>query len=202
MPRAAAWTRATPPIGPGGPPTVEQVQTGATLSSVTQLDLRTLRIRSGEQFRDTRQVHVDPLTLAGQRYAAVPREPEADVVVTRTRSGFVLELSLDARLHGPCFRCLDDTALTLPLRGREYHSSDAPEADELRSQYVSDDRLDLSAWARDLLALALPDKILCRDECAGLCPVCGKNLNAEPHEHAEAGDDPRWEALAELRERL
>ena len=38
------------------------------------------------------------------------------------------------------------------------------------------------AWARDTVALALPDKILCRPDCAGLCPQCGKNLNDEPHD--------------------
>ena len=42
------------------------------------------------------------------------------------------------------------------------------------------------SWARDAVALALPEKILCRPDCAGLCPECGKNLNDEPHEH-EAG---------------
>jgi uncharacterized protein len=48
--------------------------------------------------------------------------------------------------------------------------------------------------------LALPDKILCRDDCAGLCPVCGKDLNDEPHEHVEERTDPRWEKLSRLRE--
>jgi uncharacterized protein len=52
------------------------------------------------------------------------------------------------------------------------------------------------------VALALPDQILCRPDCAGLCPVCGKDLNAEPHAHDEEHGDPRWEALAELRENL
>ena len=63
-----------------------------------------------------------------------------------------------------------------------------------------DDRLDLSAWARDSLILALPDKILCRPDCAGLCPVCGKDLNAEPHEHVEERTDPRWAKLSQLRQ--
>ena len=68
-------------------------------------------------------------------------------------------------------------------------------SDEYRS-YL----LDLSAWARDAIALALPDQILCRDDCAGLCPECGKDLNAEPHEHVEERTDPRWAALESLRE--
>jgi uncharacterized protein len=50
--------------------------------------------------------------------------------------------------------------------------------------------------------LALPDKILCREDCAGLCPVCGKNLNLEPHGHEGEETDPRWAGLAELRDSL
>jgi uncharacterized protein len=54
----------------------------------------------------------------------------------------------------------------------------------------------------DSIVLALPDKILCREDCAGLCPVCGRNLNREPHGHEGEESDPRWAALAELRESL
>ena len=55
---------------------------------------------------------------------------------------------------------------------------------------------------RDAIALALPEQILCRTDCAGLCPTCGKDLNLEPHEHEEEHGDPRWSALAALRDRL
>ena len=60
---------------------------------------------------------------------------------------------------------------------------------------------ELRAWARDSLVLSLPDQILCRPDCAGLCGECGKNLNDEPHTHEEEHVDPRWAALEELRER-
>ena len=56
------------------------------------------------------------------------------------------------------------------------------------------------AWARDALALALPAQLLCREDCAGLCPVCGANLNeAGPEHRHEAEPDPRWAKLRELR---
>jgi uncharacterized protein len=119
--------------------------------------------------------------------------------VTRASSGTVLELALDVSLHGPCFRCLTDAELPLSLRLREYQAT-KPEGEEERTEYLDGARLDLSAWARDAIALALPDQILCRPECAGLCPVCGKDLNAEPHEHAEERTDPRWAKLSELRQ--
>jgi uncharacterized protein len=64
------------------------------------------------------------------------------------------------------------------------------------------EELDLGAWAHDALALAMPEKHLCRSDCAGLCPVCGESLNdSGPEEHVhERALDPRWEKLRELRQ--
>ena len=88
------------------------------------------------------------------------------------------------------------------IDAREYHANEPGDAEELRSEYVVDDQLELSAWARDAIALALPDQILHAPDCAGLCPVCGKDLNVEPHTHDEDTPDSRWSALEELRDRL
>jgi uncharacterized protein len=170
--------------------------------AVTIVDLRAVRLVPGEQFRDTRGVDLDPFELGGQRYAPEPESPDATLTLTRTTTGLMLELAFEARLVGPCFRCLAETAVTTPFSGREYHATDADADEELRTPYVADGRVDLSAWARDAVALSLPDKILCRPDCAGLCPLCGKDLNLEPHEHAEEALDPRWAALANLKERL
>ena len=169
---------------------------------MTILNLRTLKLRSGEQFVTEREIQLEPLELGGQRYQPVPETVPAQLTITRASTGTVFELGFHVRLHGPCFRCLDDAVLDLPISAREYQAT-APEGDEeLKTPYLEDDRLDLSVWARDALALELPDKILCRADCAGLCPVCGKNLNAEPHQHEKDESDPRWSALAELRDRL
>jgi uncharacterized protein len=169
---------------------------------VTTLNLRTIRLRSGEQFTDEREVQLEPLELGGQRYLPVPEKVPAELSISRATTGTVFELRFRTRLHGPCYRCLADAALGLPISAREYEATSPGSADELRTPYVVDDKLDLSAWARDALALALPDKILCRPDCAGLCPICGKDLNRQPHTHDDEELDSRWAALAELRDRL
>ena len=65
---------------------------------------------------------------------------------------------------------------------------------------MRDGVLDLGGWAHDALALALPALILCRPDCAGLCPVCGVELRDAGPDHAhEADPDPRWAKLSELR---
>jgi len=168
---------------------------------VTTFNLRNLRLRSGEQFVDAKDVELEPLELGGQRYEPVPSTVPATLTITKASTGTVFELDFAARLHGPCYRCLGGAVLESPLQLREYEARN-PDSDELRTPYVVDDKLDLSAWARDAVVLSLPDQILCREDCAGLCPTCGKDLNAEPHTHDEERSDSRWAALAELRERL
>ncbi len=169
---------------------------------MTTLDLRKYRLRSGESLRDEQEVEIAPIELGGQRYIVVPENVPAELTVTRASTGTVYELRFHVRLHGPCFRCLGDAVLDDDLSLREYQAESPGGADELTTPYVKNNRLDLSAWARDGLVLALPDKILCRPDCAGLCPVCGLDLNAEPHEHEGKEADPRWAALAELRDEL
>ena len=168
---------------------------------MTTFNLRTLKLRSGEQFADALDVQLDPLELGGQRYLPVPETVLAELSITRASTGTVFELHFDTRLHGPCYRCLADAVLDVPISAREYQAKN-PDSDELRTPYLDEDRLDLSAWARDAVVLALPEQILCRADCAGLCPVCGKDLNAEPHTHDEERTDSRWAALAELRDQL
>ena len=168
---------------------------------MTVFNLRTLKLRSGEQFVDARDIRLEPLELGGQRYLPVPETVPAELSITRASTGTVFELRFRNRLHGPCYRCLNDAVLELPISAREYQATN-PDSEELRTPYLDDDRLDLSAWARDAIALALPEQILCRPDCAGLCPICGKDLNAEPHSHDEEQPDSRWAALAELRDRL
>jgi uncharacterized protein len=169
---------------------------------VTTFNLRTVRLQSGEQFRDVKEVELQPFGLGGQRYIPIPEKPEAALTLTRTSSGLLLELEFSVRLVGPCVRCLGDAAVAIDVKAREYQATSPGESDELTTPYVKDDTLDLSAWARDSLALGLPDKILHDPDCAGLCPVCGKDLNEEPHTHEDVAADPRWAALDELRGKL
>jgi uncharacterized protein len=168
---------------------------------VTSFNLRQVKLRPGEEHSEALEVELPAFEFGGQRYLPVPEQVEAGLVITRATTGTVFALKFTARLFGPCVRCLDDAVLEVPITAREYQPS-SPDDEELTTPYVIADQLDVSAWARDAVALALPAKILCRPECAGLCPVCGKNLNEEPHEHEEETPDSRWDALEALRERL
>jgi uncharacterized protein len=168
---------------------------------MTSFDLRQLRLRPGEEHREALEVELPAFEFGGQRYVPMPEQVPAELALTRATTGTVFALTFTVRLHGPCYRCLGDAALELPIEAREYQAV-SPEDEEMTTPYLADQTLDVSAWAGDAVALALPDKILCRPDCAGLCPVCGKNLNDEPHEHVEETADPRWAVLETLRKEL
>ncbi len=163
------------------------------------LDLGRLRMDAGEGRRiDDLEVGLDGLELGGQRYGAPPAVPVVLDVSRMTGGGYALRLRFAGALRGPCMRCLADAAPEVAVDAREVH--DPRDDDELRSPYVSGQTLDLRAWARDALALALPNQVLCRPDCAGLCPICGEDLNAAGPAHAhEPEPDPRWAPLRELR---
>jgi uncharacterized protein len=119
--------------------------------------------------------------------------------VSRTAAGYAMRLRFSGELSGPCVRCLEAAAILVDVDAREVDQPSSRD-EELLSPYVAEGILDLSGWARDALALALPQQLICRPDCAGLCPVCGESLNdaeAGAHDHPK-DPDPRWAKLREL----
>jgi uncharacterized protein len=162
-------------------------------------DLGGLRLTTGEGRRLELHVAIDPVELGGESYAVLPPMVPAVLDISRTTgSGYALRLRFTVTLDGPCMRCLSAAAAEIEAEAREVSQPGA--GDELESPYVQDDVLDLRAWARDALVLALPTRVLCRADCAGLCPVCGEDLNAAGADHGhEREPDSRWAKLSELR---
>jgi uncharacterized protein len=162
-------------------------------------DLARLRLAVGQGRRLELFALVDPLHLAGEGYDVAPDPLPVTLDVSRMiGGGFSLRLRFRAVLRGACMRCLEPAAPGFDVDARDVDQPGGGE--ELDSPYVSPDgALDLRAWVRDALALALPTQVICREDCAGLCPMCGANLNEQPDHGHEPEPDPRWAKLKELR---
>jgi DUF177 domain-containing protein len=118
---------------------------------------------------------------------------------------------LATRLELLCARCLEPVAqdvtrkfdlLYRPLgtdAGNEELSVTVAEAEVA---YYQGGGLLLEDAIREQVLLAVPLKVVCREDCKGLCPTCGKNRNTEPCSCAPPLGDPRWSALKDLREKL
>src|SRR5579884_3141291 len=141
-------------------------------------DLGGLRLTSGEGRRLDLHVAIEPFSLGGERYPVEPDVVPVRLDISRTTAdGYALRLRFEATLAGPCMRCLEPAAPSFAVDAREVsqprrETAGAP-SDDLLSPYVQHGVVDLAAWARDALALAIPPALLCRADCAGLCPVCG-----------------------------
>ncbi len=125
----------------------------------------------------------------------------------------------DIRLNGdlattfelPCARCLEpvvqDVAHKFDLLYRPQGADAGPEersvtATEAEVSYYQGEGLLLEDALREQVLLAVPLKVICREDCKGLCPHCGKNLNMEQCSCAEPVEDPRWSALKDIRSKL
>jgi DUF177 domain-containing protein len=163
------------------------------------LDLAGLQLSAGDGRPLQLEIAIPPLILGGQRYRAEPAQVPVQLDVSRmTGGGYAMRLEFSAALTGPCMRCLQEAEPLVEVEAREV---DVPGGgEELESPYVAEEVLDVAAWAHDAFALAAPLKVLCREDCAGLCPVCAADLNeAGTEHHHDPAPDPRWAKLRELK---
>lgn len=169
-------------------------------AQTTIVDLGRLSLSYGEAARLNIPVRLESLELGGQAYAPEPASIDARLDVSRLSNGYALHLRFPLRIEGACMRCLAPAAVETEVDAREVEQG-GTEDEELRSPYVVDGDLDVGRWAHDSAVLSIPTQVLCRPDCAGLCPVCGEPLNdADPAEHEhEAAPDPRWAKLKDLK---
>ena len=124
-----------------------------------------------------------------------------DARLTSLEDGVLARGRADVHVHGECVRCLRDldeerTVTFDELYYRPVAARAAEDGEDVL--LVGEDSLDLEAALRDALVPALPFRPLCRPDCAGLCPECGRRVDDLPADHRHDHPDPRWSALAAL----
>lgn len=132
------------------------------------------------------------------------------VYLRLSKSGSMVQVKsrLETKVELLCARCLEPLSLAL---NSEFNTTFKPRPnsplaeqlelsrEELESDFYDGEEIDLTSFVQDQLLLALPPKALCREECRGLCPHCGKNLNREVCRCPAALLDPRFQALRNLK---
>jgi uncharacterized protein len=130
---------------------------------------------------------------------------ELDLHLDAVVEGILVRGDLAVRLVLPCARCLapqpaDRTLVVAELFQDPTKRDDADEAEDPGYELIDDrSAIDLSTMVRDAVVIDLPPRVLCRDDCLGLCPECGVDRNEVDCGHGrEQLRDPRWDKLAEL----
>jgi uncharacterized protein len=126
-------------------------------------------------------------------------QAEIDVVLTPFEGGIDVAGSVSAPWEGICRRCTEPVSGELRIEVNERFGEPASGTTADEDFYpIVDDAIDLAPLVRDAVVLELPMAPLCREDCAGLCSQCGKNLN-EGTCRCVAPRDPRWANLDALR---
>ena len=152
-----------------------------------------------------------PNELGGEEQAyRVVTPVELEFEIHKDRDRFRLVGGLRGELELACSRCLEPYRFPVDVRfdQRYLPASEASteterevEEDDLETSYYRDDQIDLAALMREQFYLAVPMKPLCVEECKGLCPMCGTNLNTSTCACTPAWEDPRLAALKALQRR-
>jgi len=159
--------------------------------------------------------------VGSTRVATVDREPvhvpavgyasavSGTVRLMRTQRGVLVHADLETRPTLECARCLEPFQSVLrllideeyvPLRDPVTGEAVEAEPDEFRID--GRNHLDLSEAVRQYEQAALPIQPICREDCAGLCPICGQNLNERRCDCEQPEPEGAWAGLAALAERL
>ncbi|MDQ4145530.1 MAG: DUF177 domain-containing protein [Actinomycetota bacterium] len=131
------------------------------------------------------------------------RPIQGDLRAESVVEGILVTGSVQAEATFDCARCLSSFELPMSLELCELFLAPGHEAPADEDSYeVAGKEVHLEPMLRDAVVLALPLKPVCRDDCAGLCAGCGRNLNEDACICSNDETDPRWAELAVLRERL
>jgi uncharacterized protein len=150
--------------------------------------------RSGPR-REHRQGPIPGLAVSTS-HVVEGSEVEVDVNLEPVSGGIMASGWVQAAWEGECRRCLGGASGTLRSEVRELFE-ERSSGDE--TYPLDGDQLDLEPLARDAVLLELPQAPLCREDCMGLCPACGADLNEGPC-GCPTERDPRWGVLDTLRD--
>jgi uncharacterized protein len=112
--------------------------------------------------------------------------------------GVLVSGKVTGPLVGECARCLDPVASSLEVDLQELYAYPESDATEDEAGRLDGDLLDLEPALRDAVVLALPLTPLCREDCGGLCVVCGARRDDVDCGHDVAPVDPRWAVLTDM----
>ncbi len=145
------------------------------------------------ELRDTAEA---PADLGIEMIGVPPASPiELDLRLESVVEGVLVSGTADVVLVGQCSRCLEPIEDTMQIDIQELFVYPNSEATEEEAHRLDGELIDLEPVVRDAVVLELPFQPLCRDDCAGLCPECGANLNNDPEHDHETAVDPRWSRL-------
>ena len=115
--------------------------------------------------------------------------------ITKIKSDFVFDANIKSTLRFYCNLCLEPVDIKLDFCINELFSDDEVKNEDIEVWKFTDNILELDEIVLVNILLNIPMKIVCSEQCKGLCPVCGKNLNFDECECDKNVNDNRFAEL-------
>jgi uncharacterized protein len=109
--------------------------------------------------------------------------------ISRTPQGLLLQGDFEAKVALDCVRCLTEYRQSLKTNFSELFAFKNRHTDESALILPEDGFIDLAPLLREYMLIEMPISPLCKEDCLGLCSVCGEDLNLNPHEHPVSEDE-------------
>ena len=123
-----------------------------------------------------------------------------DLQVTRVINEVTVIGNVQLSIEAPCSRCVEPVRVELnPSVSLVLSPGDKIRDEDDQHETYKDDEIDLSNYIREQVAITLPVKVVCNEDCKGLCTVCGTNLNEESCACESNKIDPRFAILKNIK---
>ena len=167
-----------------------------------QIHLSDISSSEGMRIQKTAEFGMDTITFQSGSFPVLAKEP-VELTITNTGDK-VLELTGTGKITVgiPCDRCLETVAVEIPLEFKkklDMKLSDEERVNDLdESSYLTGMNLDVDRLVYLEVLICWPLKVLCKEDCKGICSRCGKNLNEGPCGCKEEPKDPRMAAISDI----
>ncbi len=142
-----------------------------------------------------------PELKTGEEYTRLASDIDVDLVVTKALREVTVLGELAFSIETPCSRCLETVRLDIrpEIRLMLSPADKVKDVDDVDHETYRGDEVNLDDYLRGLIAVSLPVKVVCAEDCRGLCPKCGANLNKETCGCEKEWQDPRFAVLKKLK---
>lgn len=167
------------------------------------IDLNELFSKDNNELHYTVEIPFDSFDAKFESYKITRKSPLELTLFHSHDRRFSLEGSTEMTFNIPCDRCLEDVQVDFSIsisKKFDLEKEDSGEEKESdNARFVTEHQeLDLEALLRDEILLLWPSKVLCKDDCKGLCNVCGHNLNVSDCGCDRVVLDPRMAAIQDI----
>ncbi len=167
-----------------------------------QIHLSEILSQEGKRVEKEIEFGQENFEISGQAYNIVKREPVKLTISNKGNQELLISAKMDLAVAIPCGRCLKDVITEFCLdfsREVDMKVSKEEECEQMdENNYIAGYELDVDALIADEIVLQWPMKVLCKEDCKGICPVCGKNLNEQECDCDRTVLDPRMAAFLDI----